>query len=66
MDNLSDKWFLENIKNIGIVLGTGDMDMCLDDNRKMSDILNNKGIDHWLDVRTNVGHDWAFWSKIEK
>ena len=64
MENLTDQWYLDRIKNIGIVLGTGDTDMCLEENKRMSGILNGKGIDHWLDIRTNAGHDWSVWREM--
>ena len=64
MPNLSDPWYLDHIKQIGIILGTGEWDMCLDENLKLSKILNDKGIEHWLDVRQGAGHDWPWWRKM--
>jgi esterase/lipase superfamily enzyme len=48
---------------IGIVLGTSDQDICLEQNRIMSEILNRKGISHWLDIRAGV-HDWPVWREM--
>ncbi len=62
--NLRDPWYLDNIRQMGIVLGTGQWDMCLDENIKMSQILADKGINHWLDVRHGVGHDWHWWREM--
>ncbi|MEJ7556772.1 MAG: alpha/beta hydrolase-fold protein [Pedobacter sp.] len=47
--------------NIKIVLGTSDRDICRADNERLSKILSNKGIDHWLDLRHNADHDWPIW-----
>ncbi|RZL02532.1 MAG: esterase, partial [Pedobacter sp.] len=42
-DNNRELW------NMKIVLGTSDRDMCKPDNERLSAILKNKGIEHWLD-----------------
>jgi esterase/lipase superfamily enzyme len=48
-----------------IVLATGEWDMCMDQNVKMSHILNTKGIPHWLDVwGDHTGHDWPWWQRM--
>lgn len=64
LSNLSDKKILDQIKKIGIILGAGEYDMCLDENKILSDILNRKQIPHWLDVRKNTGHDWNWWKEM--
>jgi esterase/lipase superfamily enzyme len=58
--------FVVNLKNeklysLGIILGTGERDLCLQDNLDFSGILNHKGIQHWLDVRAGAPHDWPVW-----
>ncbi len=45
----------------GIVLGTSDWDICKEANFHMSDILNRKGVRHWLDVVSESPHDWPLW-----
>ena len=35
--NLTDKKILGQIKKMGIILGTGELDMCLDENKKLSE-----------------------------
>lgn len=47
-----------------VVLGTGTHDMCWDANVRMANILQNKGISHWLDVRENGQHDWPAWREM--
>jgi esterase/lipase superfamily enzyme len=46
---------------MGIILSTGEWDMCLNDNIILSNILNSKGITHWLDIKKWAGHDWQWW-----
>lgn len=54
----------EEIYNIGIVFGVGSNDFCLEDNLKMSEILKNKNINHWLDIRPDKDHDWPVWREM--
>lgn len=64
LPNLTDPRILDSIRTMGIVLGTGEWDMCLPDNRRLSGILEQKGIAHWLDVRKDAGHDWPWWKEM--
>lgn len=52
------------IWQLKIVLGTSDRDMCKADNERLSEILNKKGINHWLDIRHNADHDWPIWREM--
>ena len=61
LPGLSDPWFLERMRSMGIVLNAGETDPCYGENRELSDILRSKGIDHWFDVRPGFGHDWPWW-----
>ena len=61
LKNLTDDWYLDRIKQIQIILGVGDNDICLEENLILSEILNEKQIPHWIDVRINTGHDWNWW-----
>jgi len=47
-----------------IVLGTGEHDICKDPTLHMSEILKNKGISHWLDIRQGYEHDWPLWREM--
>lgn len=64
MNNLNDEWYLTRIKRMGIVLGTGEWDICLEENNRISRILGSKGISHWLDIRQGTGHDWPWWKEM--
>lgn len=61
--------FLPNDMNpelwqLKIVLGTSDRDLCKADNERLSAILHQKGINHWLDTWQNADHDWATWRQM--
>ncbi len=47
-----------------IVLGTSEHDFCKGENERMSGILHQKGIQHWLDVRPGATHDWPVWREM--
>lgn len=47
--------------NLNITLGFGEWDICRDANLRLSEILNQKGISHWLDERRWAEHDWPLW-----
>ena len=47
-----------------IVLGTAERDICKPYNEQLSWILDQKGINHWLDVRPNAEHDWPIWREM--
>lgn len=64
MPNLNDEWYLKKIREMKIILGTGEWDMCLDENKNMSNILTSKLINHQLDVRAKTGHDWNWWIEM--
>lgn len=67
MANLSDPWYLERIRAMRIVLATGETDICLDDNVRMSEVLASKGIPHYLDIwRDGTGHDWHWWRDMAR
>jgi len=50
--------------NMKIVLGTTDRDLCKGDNERLSAVLHQKGINHWLDIRQNADHDWPTWRQM--
>lgn len=50
--------------NMKIVLGTAEGDMCKEATIQMSNMLNAKGINHWLDIRPQGGHDWPIWREM--
>lgn len=64
LPNLTDEWYLNQIKNMGIILGTGEYDFCMDENKNLSNVLNQKQASHWLDIRKENGHDWNWWKEM--
>ncbi len=61
LPGLDDPKFLDPIRTMGIVLSTGEWDICREANLRLSGILDQKGIAHWLDVRPGGVHDWPVW-----
>lgn len=63
--NLADDWYLSRFRQMRIVLATGVEDICLNENRRLSNILSAKRVPHWLDVwGDHTGHDWPWWQKM--
>ncbi len=54
----------EELYKMDIVLGTSNWDICFDANIKLSDVLEEKGLSHWLDVRKDRHHDWPLWQEM--
>lgn len=65
LPNLNDSWYWNRYQNMKIVLATGEYDICLGDNIRLSQIMSAKSIPHWLDVWGNgTGHDWPWWQQM--
>jgi esterase/lipase superfamily enzyme len=65
LPNLTDNWYLSLYRRMNIVLGSADWDVCLDQNVKLSSILNGKAIPHWLDIYGDHSkHDWPLWQRM--
>ena len=61
--------FIENsnepdLWQMKIILGTSENDFCKGANILLSEKLNQKGINHWLDIRPNAVHDWPIWREM--
>jgi esterase/lipase superfamily enzyme len=67
MPNLSDEWFLNNIKNAKKILisaGSGPYE-APEASRRFSTLLSAKGIPHELDIwGHDMPHDWDTWRKM--
>ena len=50
--------------NMDICLGTSNWDICLDANLKLSKVLCDRNIEHWLDIRQDREHDWPVWKEM--
>lgn len=64
MPNLEDLWYLDKIKNMKIILGTGEWDSSFAENKNMGEILTSKKIPHFLDVRGGSIHNLQCWKEI--
>ncbi len=61
LNQCADPW---KYNHMGIVLGTGEWDICRDENYQLSAILHSKGIRHFLDDRRWCAHDWNWWREM--
>ncbi|WP_353675914.1 esterase family protein [Rosettibacter primus] len=64
MPNLEDNWYLDKIKSMKIFLGVGEWDLAIHENKRMSEILSLKNINHQFDVYSASGHDWQVWKNM--
>jgi esterase/lipase superfamily enzyme len=65
LPNLNDEWYLDGYRRMKMVLATGENDICLAENRRLSAIMTAKGIPHLLDVwGDGTGHDWPWWERM--
>lgn len=65
LPGLNDPAYLDRYRRQRLVLATGETDICLDENLRLSGIMNVKGLPHWLDVWGNgAGHDWPWWQQM--
>jgi esterase/lipase superfamily enzyme len=65
LPGLNDQRILEQYRKMRMVLGTGENDICLGENRRLSGIMNAKEIPHWLDVwGDGADHEWPWWEKM--
>jgi esterase/lipase superfamily enzyme len=65
LPNLNDAWQLDNIRSVKWVLATGEHDICLEENRRLSRIMDEKAVPHYLDVwQSGTGHDWPWWQQM--
>lgn len=64
LSNVQESEYLDAMRQMGIILGTGERDFCLAENRQFSQLLERKRIPHWLDVRPGAEHDWPVWREV--
>lgn len=66
LPNLSDQWYLGMYqRKAALILATGEHDICLEDNLRLSRILKGKNVRHVLDVwGDGTGHDWPWWQRM--
>ena len=57
----SNQW---ELWQMSIILGTSDWDICKEYNFQLSNVLAQKKINHWLDVRPFASHDWPIWREM--
>src|SRR5229473_113965 len=58
LPNTTDPW---KYNHMSIIIGTGEWDNTRHESYRLSEVLNSKGIKHWLDDGKWRGHDWNYW-----
>ena len=65
LPNLNDGWYWDRYQRLRFVLATGEHDICLPENQRLSRIFTAKSIPHWLDIwGDGTGHDWPWWQQM--
>lgn len=66
LPNLTDENVLSKLRNRSIIIASGQGDYENPDaSKNLSNILNSKGIKHWLDLwGYDMPHDWPTWRKM--
>jgi esterase/lipase superfamily enzyme len=58
---MPDPW---KYNHMSIIIGTGEWDVTRYESYRLSEVLNSKGIRHWLDDGKWRGHDWNYWQDM--
>jgi esterase/lipase superfamily enzyme len=65
LPNLTNPWYLDRYRANRLVFATGWDDHCLNENRNLDRIMNEKGIAHQFDVwDVENSHDWPTWRRM--
>ena len=64
LPNLTDDWYLGQMRRQNIILAAGSDDICLDSTRRLSDVLRAKDVPHFFDVWQGAWHDWPIWQQM--
>ncbi len=63
LPGLSDPWYVDKFREMKIIMGIGEMDSSLNENKYISHLLNQKSVNHWFDMHQNAGHELLFWKE---
>jgi esterase/lipase superfamily enzyme len=58
LPNITDPW---KYNHMSIIIGTGEWDNTRHESYRLSEILNSKGVRHFLDDGKWRGHEWSYW-----
>jgi len=64
LPNLADAWYLDRYRAQKWVLATGEHDICLRENERLSNLLTAKGVPNSLHVWQGMWHDWPWWHRM--
>ncbi len=63
ISNMDSQW-IARLSKVGWVIATGENDSLVDETRKFTQVLSQKGIPHHGEIWPGVfGHDWPFWKE---
>ncbi|MBU2493965.1 MAG: esterase [Bacteroidetes bacterium] len=61
LTGLNDLKYIDEINKINIMIGTGEKDICYEENKLLSKILTEKNFLHRFDVLPDADHNWPWW-----
>ncbi len=62
LPGVNDPAILDKIRRMRIILASGEHDICVAENRRLSAILSERQIPHWLDIwGDGAQHEWPVW-----
>jgi esterase/lipase superfamily enzyme len=65
LPGLSNDGYLNPIRKMEKrVIATGETDPNVDESRRAAGLLQEKGVDVWLDVWPGWAHDWPYWKEM--
>lgn len=64
LPGLEDPWYLDQYRRHKWVLTTGEHDICLRENERLSNLFTAKRIPHSLHVWQGMWHDWPWWQRM--
>lgn len=65
LPNDTDGWYWDHYQKLTLILAAGEQDPCLADNRRLSEVLRQRSIPHWLDIwGDGTRHGWEVWRQM--
>lgn len=64
LPGLEDEWYLERMRQMNINFGIGENDKYIEENKRISFLLNRKNVPHNFEVIPNAGHDTNLWLSL--
>ena len=64
LPELNDDWYLNKIRDIKIVLAAAEKNENLEQNKRISQLLNLKNVNHTFEIYPGDGNDWQLWREV--